>query len=158
MEKWHKDAFKRIIAQARTYLPGERLRAVARVNPGPGGTHLEGIFPEDSDDFIRFYHENKDDLAGRVGSALDKMEIEFIDPELNKDILTQDIIKTYVEHNLSNLARYGNTTKKGLEGNIRILEEASFDDPVWERYRRMLVSRFQRRLQALSEPSPGNPA
>ncbi len=86
------------------------------------------------------------------------MEVKYLDPELNEDILAQDIIKTYVEHNLSDLGDYHGyptDTREGLERVIGTLQGGIFDDPVWERYRGMLISRFQKRLVQLSESSNG---
>lgn len=152
IEEWHRTAFRNIIEQARTYLPGERLRAVARSQTQ--GNPIEWIFPEDYRSFIEFYNENKDNLPSRVKKALDKMAVVFLDPELNKDVLAQDIIKTYVEHNLSSIGGYfrypKSVTRKGLESRIATLQGGRFDNPVWERYRKMLISRFQRRLSQLS--------
>lgn len=156
IKDWHKTAFRTIIEEAKTYLPGERLRAVARINSGIGGTPIEWLFPEDSQDFIEFYNENKDSLPTKVKEALGKMEVKYLDPELNEDILTQDVIKTYVEHNLSNLGNYHGyptDTREGLERVIGTLQGGSFEDPAWERYRGMLISRFQRRLAQIPDSS-----
>ncbi|MBI4097715.1 MAG: hypothetical protein HY426_01630 [Candidatus Levybacteria bacterium] len=151
-EDWNKDAFRYVIERAKTYLPGERLRAVARSKTM--GNPIEWLFPEESHRFIQFYNENKDSLPAKVKKALGKMEVKYLDQELNEDILAQDIIKTYVEHNLSNLGDYHgypNDTGAGLERVIGTLQGGSFDDPVWERYRKMLISRFQKRLAQLPD-------
>lgn len=158
IEEWQKTSFNSVIEQAKTYLPGERLRAVAQFS-SINGNPIEWIFPEDSHSFVKYYHENKDDLPSRVREALDKMKVRFLDPTLNKDVLALDIVKTYVEHNLSNLGDYHGypvDTRADLERIIKTLQGGSFDDPVWERYRGMLISRFQKRVQSLpTVPDPG---
>lgn len=149
IDDFFKNPQKRFVEQAKTYLPGERLRAVAKGRV----FYLESIFPQESSRFISWYMKEGKEMTKEVREALDDMNIVFLDPTLNKAILADDIVRTYVEHNLSEVGDYKRDSKRSLEKKLKTLEEASFEDPVYERYRKMIISGIQRKLASLPTAS-----
>lgn len=150
MDQWTKTAYTKIIEGARTYLPGKRLRAVAKI-PLTQPSRLELLFPEDSDKFISLYTQNGPELREKVKAEIENMNIDFLDPTLTREILADDIVRTYVEHNLLTIGKYPGDNRQILEKNLQVLGNGSFEDPVYERYRTMLVARLQKRLQGIHE-------
>lgn len=146
IEDFFKNPQLRYVKEATTYLPGRRLGAVAKLG---WSRNLEMILPEDSDRFISQYTKHGEEMTERVREELDRMEIKFLDPNLNKDILLNDIMRTYVEHNLSAMGNYARDSKRSLEIKLKTLEDGAFTDPVYERYRRMIISGIQRKLASM---------
>ncbi len=147
MDQFFKNAQERVVKAADSYLPGKRLGAVAKLRYSPPPLQL--IFPEDPEHFISVFNRREKDMAERVKKALEHMDIQFIDLSLNRDILADDIMRTYVEHNLSALGNYDSDNKASLEKKLRTLEEGNFENRVYERYRKMIISGIKRKLAPL---------
>lgn len=152
IDPWTKEAYTRIIGESRTYLPASRLRAVAKIS-GVTPPRLQMILPEDADDFISLYTEKGPELREKVRNEVNRMKIDFLDPNLTQETLAEDILRTYVEHNLLAMGEYPGGSKKILEKNLHILKKGSFEDPIYERYRKMLIERIQTRIEGIPEPT-----
>ena len=160
-DNWEKPAYKRIIDEAKTYLPGQRLGAVARVSDRDIH-HLMWILPDEEGhvqgqwNIISEYTQEKPQLVVQVREILEGIEVDFMDPSLSKDVLADDIVRTYFEHQLLNVGK-GPDNRRSLEYRIDLLNKAPFDEPIYERYRKMLLDQLQRRLSNLpDETSSGS--
>lgn len=151
-----KELYRGLIGQTTTYLPGERLRAVAR---GRNFINLMNILPtdngsgrmyvdEEETNLINVYADpqKRETLITNVKKTLEEMEIDFFDSTLNRDILAEDIVRTVFEHVLLNAVR---------QGDVPALQAVTYEDPVYERYRKMLVGKFERK--PLASPEADSP-
>jgi hypothetical protein len=160
IDPFHKRAYISLVERSSTYLPGSRMRAVADTETSSqNAISLLSVLPDekgmmkdpnyDNDIHILTLYadaQQRTDLIKKVEEVLNKMEIVFIDPSLTKEMLAEDIVQTYFEHYLLS-AGDSWSSQKSQEENLNRLNSITYDNPVYERYRRILIKRLSNKLR-----------
>lgn len=157
-----------ITRRARTFLPLSRLGAIINLTE-----EAEGLFHswdgskkmdslEDYEtpsigrrlDFLNEYVNNKDEIVGNLEKILNKAKIEYFIPEINNKSLAEDIVRAKFEHYLmyfglllSRARKISFAHNRSITKDLSVLEQLHFNEPVYERYRQMLVSGAKRLLE-----------
>ena len=147
-----KQSYLEMVDRARTMLPNTRLGAI--VTPGNMEWPRLSSYTISSrmEGYSRKYVSNREAMVNQREDLLKKAEkIIFIDSNLNIRQLAEDMIRTEIEHYLLNIGYslrlaknskgdISDGTKYTLENSLDELQSVQFQEPAYERYRKMLVS------------------
>lgn len=152
-----RSTFENAIDDARTYLPGKRLRALVRLNDDEV-THLKmqlpqrdgSIYSDIAGNILTDYPKVKDKIVERVREVLVDNKTVYLDPSLDADQLARDVVRTTFEYALLNVGRYS-SSRSSVQSSIDLLSSAKYDEPVYERYRQRVLRNLQKRLSDLPQ-------
>ncbi|MCL5114077.1 MAG: hypothetical protein M1372_02830 [Patescibacteria group bacterium] len=150
LDDFYKKTLLEKVKETTTYLPPSRLRAIAVVTDASVGD-LSNELPIDDPMILSKYVNSKDVLIQNLMRKLGKMKIIFLDPELGPRKLAEDMLRTTLEHYLLLIGLEVSYAKKydkpelqanqaALKQKLDQLRKVKFEEPVYERYRQMLVS------------------
>lgn len=150
LQDFDRQDFEEFLRDAETYLPSSRLKAVARVE-GSDVSDLISRMPS-GERTIPEYAKNQAKIEARIKRVLDRVDIDFLDPDMDTGKLAHDIARSQLEHQLLQMgeridrtAHYPDPVPK-LESYLQVLQQTSFEDPVYERYRKILIGRVTKSL------------
>ena len=152
--------YSRIVQEAQVILPPGRLGAIATLRYGDM-ENLASFLPSGDRRIISAYLSDKEGLTQRLRDLLDGMDFKFFNPSMDSNKLAGDIIKTGLEHYLlgikTSMASFQHSTGRAkevtgldLEKDLNFLEGVVFQEPVYERFRGMLVSSLRRTISRLA--------
>lgn len=158
-----KEGVVEFVKTAKTILPPSRLIAIGTF-PNANKWQLDLHSPSRDQDFLKRYTNNHEELVRSVEKVLGNIRIKFFDPTFNNRLLAEDIVHAWVEHLLlhigSNLKKDQQDMDKEyfakdserflIDSYLKDLQEVRFREPVYERYRNMLISQISTFLQKLS--------
>lgn len=147
-----KQSYLGIVDRARTFLPNTRLGAIVTPGSNIEWAKLSSFNLSRMEDYLKKYVSNREAMVSQKEELLRKAKkIIFIDPKLNIGQLADDMVRTEVEHYLLNIGynlRLAKNRKEDVSGDIKYilesyleeLQSVQFQEPEYERYRKMLVS------------------
>lgn len=167
LHDFYKQEYLRIVENTKTILPASRLGAIATLRYNHSSQYAEWFNMSSlshKDDFLRKYTLALEDLIGDTQKVLDSGDVKFFDPSLNSRKLAEDINRTELEHYLSKIGlnlRYAQhdaqkkakpfqpkeRTDAELAKELEKLREVRFVEPLYERYRSILVLRIETYLR-----------
>lgn len=151
------------VKAARTILPPSRLVAIGTF-PRTDKRKLYELAHNEDLDFLKRYAYEHEDLVKDVEGVLEDIQFKFFDPKFNIRLLAEDVVHAWVEHRLLyigyNLKRSRQDVDEpyfrkdierfNYEHYLKKLQEVQFQEPVYERYRNMLISQIGTFLHKLS--------
>ncbi len=155
-----KEGYIRQMSSATTFLPGNRLRAVISTRSGlQSGLNMVDL--NQNRDFLAKYAYYRPELVEKMLFMLKRGNVILIDPTLTLEQLAVDMVTTNFQHRLEDIGREirgvsrnkedGSfnlaQTKDTLVKRLYELQSVTLDDPVYNRYRQMLISAIQKTLQ-----------
>ncbi len=163
LDDFYKNAYLRIVQRAEIYLPASRLGAAAQ--PKVYDVMDLGLLlspPPDTREVIKIYTMMKKTLNQDVLEILKNMNIVFFFPDLDRQQLAQDMMRTSVDHALLSIGQHVQIDlekiKKDLHidkfakiihrENLKFLESVVFEEDNYERYRKSLIATMEKLLQA----------
>ena len=142
------------IKKATAYIPPSNLGAIAKMRMADL-MNLADALPHDSRILVD-YTTDKDALKQYLVEYLDTLDIKYVDPNLNSDQLADDMIQTTLEHfmlslgsGLKDAGAVGDNFSlerklRELQEPIKELDQIRFQEPKYEKYRRLLLLKYSR--------------
>lgn len=151
------------VKAAKTVLPPSRLVAIGTF-PRADKWQLYQHSPSKDPNFLKRYTNEHDELVRSVEGVLGNIRIKFFDPTFTNRLLAEDVVHAWVEHKLLGIGFRLKRSKWdmdkpyfkkdeerfGFDLDLKELQDVRFQEPVYERYRNILISQISSFLQKLS--------
>lgn len=158
-----KEEVVEFVKAAKTILPPSRLIAIGTF-PNADKNQLYLYSPSNAQDFLKRYTTDHEGLVRSVEGVLGNIRIRFIDPAFTTRLLAEDVVHAWVEHGLlgigSRLKRAREEMDKEyfkkdeevflLGSYLKDLQDVHFQEPIYERYRNMLITQIGAFVKKLS--------